>query len=118
MSDMFKVIIAGTRTFNNYQFLKSKCDAILKNKKNIQIVSGCAKGADKLGEVYAEENAYSVAEFPADWSIGNNAGYIRNLQMGNYADALIAFWDGESKGTRMMIEIANNLELPVRVIKI
>lgn len=111
-----KVIIAGGRDFNDYDLLKLKCDTILKNQTNIEIVSGTARGADKLGEKYSQEKGYRVKLFPADWNLGKKAGYIRNEQMAQYADSLIAFWDGQSKGTKHMIDLAKKYNLNVRVI--
>lgn len=114
----FKVIIAGGRDFDNYELLKEKCDAILGSKQNVEIVSGTARGADELGERYAEEARLSVKHFPADWNrFGNAAGSIRNAEMAKYANALIAFWDGKSRGTDNMIYSANHLGLAVRVIR-
>lgn len=116
---MFKVIIAGGRDFNDYDFLKSKCDLILKNKSHdeIEIVSGCANGVDSLAIRYAQEHNYKLTKFLADWNkFGKSAGYIRNTQMADYADALIAIWNGESKGTKHMIEIANARKILVRII--
>lgn len=113
----FKVIIAGGRDFSNYQQLKLLVDYYLKNKQDIEIVSGCARGADSLGEAYAKEHNYPIARFPADWDLyGKRAGYLRNQQMAEYADALIAFWDGSSRGTKHMIDIATNLGLSVRIV--
>jgi len=101
-----KVIIAGGREFNNYELLKSSCDRILIRQSNIEIVSGKALGADKLGEDYAKEKGYKIKEFPADWiKYKKGAGPIRNKQMAEYADGLIAFWDGQSKGTKNMKSI-------------
>lgn len=114
---MFKVIIAGGRDFNNYDLLKRKCDVLLKNKSDIEIVSGTANGADKLGERYAKENGYKIKRFPADWDkFQKRAGVIRNQQMAEYANACICFWDNSSKGTKWMIELANEKGLPTRVI--
>ncbi len=113
-----KVIIAGGRDFNDYNLLKSSCNTILVNQKEIEIVSGTANGADKLGERYAEDMGYLTKQFPADWDRhGKKAGFIRNRQMAEYADALIAFWGGRGKGTEMMISIARTLGLKVRVIR-
>ena len=114
-----RVIIAGGRTFADYALLKQKADAMLINHApNIVIISGTAGGADKLGERYAKENNYVLKKFPADWSLyGTSAGYKRNQQMAEHADALIAFWDGESKGTKHMIDIATAKGLKVRVVK-
>ena len=93
-----KVIIAGGRTFNDYDLLCKFCNKALSLQTEIEIVSGTANGADKLGEKYANENGYSIKQFPADWDkYGKSAGYIRNEEMAKYADALIAFWDGKSK---------------------
>lgn len=119
---MIRVIIAGTRTFSDYNTLCSVVDSILKMRvyakgytsSDVEIVCGMAKGADKLGERYAKANNIKVAYFPAEWEkYGKAAGYHRNKEMAEYASykngfgALIAFWDGKSKGTKMMIELAN-----------
>ena len=115
---MYKVIIAGGRDFENYDQLKKACDYYLQNKKKegIEIVSGGASGADKLGERYAEERGYPVTVFNADWNKHHKAaGPIRNRQMAEHANALIAFWDNESRGTKNMIEEARKRWLDVRV---
>lgn len=112
-----KVIIAGSRGFSDFSLLFSKCEEILENQIDIEIVSGTAKGADKLGEHYASLKGYSVARFPADWDKhGKAAGYVRNKEMAEYSDALIAFWDGESKGTKHMIDLAQTKGLKIHVI--
>lgn len=114
-----KVIIAGSRTFNDYDKLKEVCNIYLKDLKDIEIVSGTAKGADKLGERYANEYGYKVIQFPADWDKhGKSAGYKRNDQMAKYADMLIAFWDGESKGTKHMLDLAKSHNLKIILIQI
>lgn len=92
-------------------------DNLLMNKKIVEIASGCARGADKLGELYAEQRGYQVIKFPADWDRhGKSAGYIRNEQMAKYANALVAFWDGTSRGTKHMIGLAKKHGITVRVI--
>ena len=113
-----KVIIAGGRDFSNYKILKQTCDNILQNLTKIEIVSGAHyKGADKLGEQYAKERNYQLAKFPANWNTyGRAAGPKRNKQMANYADVLIAFWDGKSKGTSNMINEAKRANLSVTII--
>lgn len=121
-SPVFRLIVAGSRDFVNYELLKQKCDCLLSQKKqthSIVIVSGTARGADQLGERYAAERGYQVEKFPADWeNDGKAAGPIRNAQMAAHADALVAFWDGRSRGTRDMIERAEMRNLPVRVIRV
>jgi hypothetical protein len=115
---MIKVIIAGGREFNDYNKLRDYCNYVLQKQKEIEIVSGTARGADQLGERYATENGYSIKQFPADWDrLGKAAGFIRNEEMAKYADALIAFWDGKSKGTEHMINIAKQYNLKVKICK-
>ena len=101
-----KVIIAGSRSFNDYEKLCSTCNFLLSNTNDIEIVSGGARGADKLGEQYANSKSYPIKQFLANWELGKSAGYKRNIDMANYADALIAFWDGESRGTLSSINLA------------
>jgi Protein of unknown function (DUF2493). len=113
-----KVIIAGGRKFNDYSLLSSVCDHMLQNQEEIEIVSGTAGGADRLGERYAEEKGYKLTKFPADWEkFGKGAGYIRNKQMAEYADALIVFWDGESSGTKHMINLAKKEGIKVKIVR-
>ena len=118
---IYKIIIAGGRDFMDYNLLKEKTNKILQEKKvthKIVIISGCARGADTLGLRYASENAFDAEEYPADWDkYGKKAGYVRNVEMAENADALIAFWDGKSKGTKHMIDIATERNLPTRVIR-
>ena len=110
-----KLIVAGSRTFMDKQKV---FDFLDKGKEKItEIVSGLAKGPDSFGKEWAEINGIPVKEFPADWdNLGRKAGPIRNCQMGDYADALVAFWDGESKGTKHMIEYATKKNLKVKII--
>ena len=99
-----KIIVAGGRDFTNYQIL----DTILSEHINPPfdiIISGDAIGADSLGSIWANKHGIYVLHFPANWNTyGKSAGFIRNAEMGEAADALIAFWDGKSKGTKHMIQ--------------
>lgn len=119
--DNFKVIIAGSRGFSNYKLLREQCNKFLRDKRktsNIIIVSGHARGADTLGEKYAQDEGFALEIYPAQWKkLGKQAGYRRNEQMAEVADALIAFWDGSSKGTKHMIDIMNEKNLLVRVVE-
>ena len=113
-----KVIIAGGRDFSDYDLLRDKCDLLLSNLSGVEIVSGGAPGADHLGERFAKEKGYLVKLFNAVWSLhGRSAGPVRNAQMADFADCLIAFWDCKSKGTLSMITLARSKGLKVRVIK-
>jgi hypothetical protein len=113
-----KIIIAGGRTFNDYALLCQNCNKTLSLQTEIEIVSGTANGADKLGERYAQERGYKLKPFPADWEkYKKSAGYIRNKEMAEYADVLIVFWDGKSKGTKHMIDLARENKLEIRIVK-
>ena len=115
--DKFKVIIAGSREYTDYAQLSESCLFFLQNKawETIEIVSGCARGADRLGEKFADEFGIPVTLFPADWEQhGRSAGFRRNEQMARYANALIAFPIGASRGTRDMIRRARAHGLAVR----
>lgn len=113
----YRIIIAGSREFDDYNMLKEKVDEFLlqigvNHNDTVTIVSGTAAGADTLGERYAEEKGYLLTKFPARWGIyGKRAGAIRNEEMAKYADHLIAFWDGKSRGTKNMIDLAREYEL-------
>jgi predicted Rossmann fold nucleotide-binding protein DprA/Smf involved in DNA uptake len=109
-----KTIIAGGRTITDYSLVLS---AIGESEFEItEIVSGMAPGVDTLAVQYSQENNLPLAEFHADWNqYKKAAGPIRNREMANYADALIAIWDGESRGTKNMIEEATKRGLSVFV---
>ena len=121
---LFKLIVAGSRTFRpsdseTIEYL-AKLDKQLSEKTTthrIVIVSGTAAGADRFGEYYAQLRGYTVERYPADWAThGKSAGYKRNVRMAKVADALTTFWDGESRGTKHMIDIARSHNLPTRTI--
>lgn len=109
-----KVIIAGSRTITDYDLVVK---AVIESGFTItEVVCGLAKGPDTLGEQYAIENNIPIAYFPADWSgKGRVAGALRNKQMGDYSDAVIAIWDGKSSGTKHMIDYAKKKGLLVYV---
>ena len=99
-----KYIVAGGRNFNNYKVLSDILDTKI-NPKTDTIVSGDAFGADIMGAEWATERGIHVDHFPANWDeFGITAGYIRNAEMGNFADAAIIFWNGKTKGTAHMIK--------------
>lgn len=114
---MIKLIIAGSRDFNDYELLKSTLDKVKSHFKEFEVVSGKARGADSLGERYALENSLPIAEFPADWNtLGKKAGYLRNADMAEYADGCVVFWDGASKGTQHMINLAKEKGLNLAIV--
>lgn len=114
-----RTIIAGSRTINDMRLLKravEQSDFLV-----TEIISGGARGVDRLGEMYAKSAGIDLVIFPANWTAnGKAAGPIRNKRMAKYAiadesrpGALIALWDGESRGTKSMIDIAESLGLKV-----
>ena len=117
-----RVVIAGCRDYNNYDEAKPYIDYCLSNirkENNIVIVSGCASGADAIGERYAKENGFDVEKFPADWkTYGRSAGPKRNKQMAEVSDYVICFWDEKSAGTRSMIDFAIKYNKPIKINKI
>jgi len=102
---MYVLGVVGSRDFNNYDLLKSKLNLIIKKLKdrNIEVThicSGGAKGADKLSEYYANENNLELIIKLPDWNKYNKAaGMIRNKDIWNASNLIVAFWDGISKGT-------------------
>lgn len=110
-----KMIIAGGRDFNDLRGLARYMRTL--KRLPTEIVCGEAKGADTVGLRWARGHNVDVAGFPANWfGLGKAAGHHRNTQMAEYADALLALWDGESKGTEHMISEAERLGLYVKVI--
>jgi hypothetical protein len=120
VKNMIRLIIAGSRNFNDYETLKSVCDRAIEHiDVQIKIISGTARGADQLGERYATERNFPLKKFPANWEEhGKKAGYLRNLEMARYASHAIIFWDGQSKGTESMIRLAETYNLDYRVFKV
>ena len=109
-----KTIIAGGR---DYETADGDFE-IIKNMDIDEVVCGGARGADEYGKQWAERLGIPVRMFRAEWKLhGKSAGPIRNRQMAEYADALIAFWDGKSRGTKNMIETARKCGLKVTIIR-
>ena len=117
---MINLIVAGGRDFDDDylmsdvlgQFYNQHCD------EDVTLISGGARGADKMAESFARSPfGWPIKQFIPDWdTLGKSAGYIRNQQMADNATHLIAFWDGKSKGTKHMIDIAKKKGLDVEVI--
>lgn len=112
-----RIIVAGSRKISDYELIAKTLDEYLKDKKNPVIVSGLAKGPDKLGLKYAKANKLEYETYEADWDkYGKTAGYKRNLEMAEVADECIVFWDGKSKGTEHMIDICKKEKIKVKII--
>lgn len=123
------VIVAGSRGFEDYTRLVEEMNKLLESlkedKEDITIVNGKARGADRLSSRYAVDYGYGLKEFPAKWNeYGRGAGYIRNKEMVSYVSSkegkkfLIAFWDGNSAGTRNTIELAHKAKFNVVIVPV
>lgn len=116
---MIKLIVAGSRGFDNYDFMCYYLDKCLQNLdlSQVTIISGGARGADELGERYARERGLNVLVMPAEWNkYGRGAGYIRNEEMAKIATHCVVFWDGQSRGAEHMIKTARKYALHLRYI--
>lgn len=125
-----KVIVAGSRSITDVSWISGKLSHLCLDVPYEQdpicymeeLVCGMANGPDLIARTWAiserqgDDEEIKVTEFPADWDKhGKKAGIIRNEEMGNYADALIAFWDGKSRGTKHMIDYMLKLGKEVHV---
>lgn len=121
------VIIAGGRDFDDYELMVEQARYFMRNLDDVKIISGGNKvwnpvkqrhtGADLLAAKLAKEKNIPFKEYPADWKQhGIKAGWIRNREMGEAGTHLLAFWDGKSRGTKMMIEIARSKNIPTEII--
>ncbi len=130
-----KLIVAGGRDFEDYDLAKKTIQHYLQNTKyeDVEIVSGACStgtvtytrpdgtkvcGADGLGEKFATEFNIKPKYFPAEWKKhpGKRAAYVRNAAMANYSTHCICFWDGNSPGTKLMADLAQEARLPTKVI--
>lgn len=113
-----KIIVAGSRNFNDKEFVYSKLDYYLQDYINVEIVEGGARGVDSLARQYAIDHKIVYHEFPAHWdAYGKAAGGIRNNKMAEFGDVLIAFYNG-SKGTANMINAARRKNLKIVIVSI
>lgn len=134
-----RIIVAGSREFDYYEVLVKSISNVIfdlecrnvvignasrqSEKHLIKFISGTARGADQLGERFATNHGYEVFRFPADWdTYGKSAGYRRNADMAKFASegdnfgVLIAFWNGKSRGTKNMIDLAKRYGLEVHIV--
>ena len=118
--DIFRVIIAGSSSFENETLFKQKCDYFLGSKINshkIIILSGTSMRTSHLISVYAKERSLIVEPHEADWDrYGKDAGYRSNEVMISNADALIAFWDGKGRMTGALTDAAKAKGIKVAVV--
>ena len=129
----YRVVIAGSRSLEDYAAVAAALDALLRPEKGLfEVVHGGAGGVDTWAGQWAHERGLPVTVMPAPWHVlqgpylmrrTNRAGHVfnasagldRNLHMAAYASRVIALWDGKSRGTRHMIILAKLLGRPVTV---
>ena len=122
-TDKFAILIAGTRTYDDYEQFKNIVDSALVNHtpENTVIISGGATGADCLAERYAKERNIEIIIMPADWDkYGKSAGPTRNramhVKLSGYENrGCLCFWDGKSKGTYHNFKLAKEFNTPLKV---
>ena len=110
-----KIGVVGSRDFDDYKKLEKELNKI---EGITEIVSGGAKGADTLAREFAEKNDIKLTEFKPDYEqYGRGAPIRRNKKIVEYSDQIIAFWDGESRGTKNTIDIAEKQDKPIIIIR-
>jgi hypothetical protein len=111
-----KLAVIGSRNFSDSHLL-TKCLNMLNEEYQLTtIVSGGAKGADIMGQRWAEIRGIETEIYLPDWeNLGKRAGILRNKDIVEASDIIIAFWDGISNGTRNSIDVAHSLRKPVIV---
>lgn len=114
-----RIVVAGCRDYDNYEEAKEFIDTCISDiaqNNTVIFVSGTCRGADMLGEKYADEHGFEIERYPAQWDLyGRAAGPMRNRKMAEASDLVICFWDGQSRGTRTMIQYAEQLGKTVKV---
>ncbi|MFP4601059.1 MAG: SLOG family protein [Persicimonas sp.] len=115
---MSRVIIAGSRDITEPQDVFHAIKIAKTSGMAIdEVVTGGARGVDTIAHEAAKRKGVATKVFPANWDEhGKAAGPIRNREMAEYADALLAVWDGESRGTSNMIAEARKRGLEVFVV--
>lgn len=110
-----RLIVAGSRSIVDSNFVFEKLDRLVSATRVSEVVSGQARGVDRIGESWAKARGIHVVEFPAHWDrFGKSAGMVRNAEMAWYGTHLAAFWDGVSPGTKGMVDLATQGGLVVR----
>lgn len=123
MATTHRVIVAGSRTVQDYAFFRRQFIKYLQSlsKGEVEVVTGRApNGPDDMAYHFCQWDPYEpkpkMKEFPANWDeLGKSAGYIRNVDMANYANKLFAIHDGKSRGTEHMITTAREEELGLKL---
>ena len=109
-----KIAIIGSRTFNDYEFFKEK----LANYSMEMIISGGAKGTDSMAHDYSQDFNIPITVIKPNWKLGKHAGLLRNIEIIDLCDFVIAFWNGNSKGTKQAVDYAKKIGKEVIIYEI
>ena len=116
-----KLIIAGGREFRDMTLMCERLEAMEKLglfPDGVELICGMARGADQMGHDVFLQAGLVIHEFTPDWDgLGKRAGFVRNAEMGDAADLALIFWDGQSRGTKHMIEYMEKLGKPVYLVR-
>lgn len=117
LSELIMIIaVIGSRNFSDYKLLETTLASL---PEITQIVSGGANGADSLAEIYAKQHQIPLVLFKPDWKkFGKGAGIVRNRQIIEAAEMVVAFWDGASKGTASSLALAEKKGIEIVTVKI
>lgn len=115
------LLIAGGRDFINEDLMRNELQKLVTENlidESVVLICGMARGADIMGFHVFKANNLPVREYRPDWDgLGKRAGFVRNEEMGNDADLALIFWDGQSRGTKHMIDYMMKLKKPHRVVR-
>ena len=122
---MYCLGVVGSRSFHDYELMEYELERIFGRKllakpdATMCVVSGGARGADRLAKQYADSHDdIEYLEFKPDWKThGKKAGMIRNYDIVRESNAVIAFWNGKSKGTKHTIQLARQYRRDVKVVR-
>jgi len=110
-----RVIIAGSRSITDQATVDAAVEA--SGFLITEVVSGTARGVDRLGEAWAQARSIPIVRFPADWDkYARAAGPIRNRQMAEYGEALIVVMVPKSRGSLNMVQTMKKFGKPSSVV--
>lgn len=117
--ELSKLAVVGSRTITNYNVVSKFIGPLVKEHWIGTIISGGAKGVDTIAREYAKINNLEYIEYPANWNLyGKKAGYKRNQLIVDNSDYVVAFWDGQSKGTMHTVDLAKKAGKLVKFYKL
>ena len=115
------ILVSGSRDFPHPHLVRHTIQNVITSEDFL--MHGCARGVDTWADETAKACGATVIRRPADWDrYGKHVGYLRNEQMLNEArqhpDLLVViFWDGQSRGTKHMIDLCKASHIPIRLIR-